>query len=464
MKVKIKVIIVVIVVFFIVAFYGIHYYFLMPTIILKGDKNIVLNYNGNYKELGYYATFRNQDVTNRVKIRGTVDSTKLGVYKIEYFIKQGLFKKKAIRVVKVRDLTKPVLILKKDKQKVYICPNTEYDFTKYKAYDNYDHDITDQVKITRVKDTIQYAVVDSSGNYAIKHQKIIKKDLEKPSLELNSGDTIFTFLNEDFKDPGYQVFDNCDQDIEKKVQVEGKVNTKKAGIYELTYKVKDASGNRSQKKRKVQVVKRGQNGSVYLTFDDGPRMGTTNVILDILKEENVPATFFVTNNGPDELIKREYEEGHTVGLHTASHDYSLVYSSKENYFNDLYSVHDRVLRITGYDSKVIRFPGGSSNTISKKYRPGIMSDLTKEVLKRDFRYYDWNINSRDTDGLTTSNEIVSWVNSSLSHDKVNIILMHDIKPYTRDALKGIIEYGKQNGYRFEAITKDTEMFMQKVNN
>ncbi|MCI8347526.1 MAG: DUF5011 domain-containing protein [Bacilli bacterium] len=464
MRVKIKAMIAVFVIFLVVAIYGIHYYFFMPTITLKGDKNMMLNYNEDYKESGYYAMFHNQDVTQKVQVKGEVDSKKLGIYKMEYFIKQGVFKRKAVRIVKVRDLTNPVLILKNDHDKVYICPNTEYNFMKYKAYDNYDQDITDRVKITRKNDIIQYAVVDSSGNYAIKNQKIIQQDLEKPSLELNSGDMIFTFLNEEFKDPGYQVFDNCDQNIEKKVQVEGKVNTKKAGIYELTYKVKDASGNSSQKKRKVQVVKRGQNGSVYLTFDDGPRMGTTNVILDILKEENVPATFFVTNNGPDELIKREYQEGHTVGLHTASHDYSLVYSSKENYFNDLYSVHDRVLRITGYDSKVIRFPGGSSNTISKKYRPGIMSDLTKEVLKRDFRYYDWNINSRDTDGLTTSNEIVSWVNSSLSHDKVNIILMHDIKPYTRDALKGIIEYGKQNGYRFEAITKDTEMFMQKVNN
>lgn len=464
MRVRIKVIIAIIVIFLVVAIYGIHYYFLMPMIILKGDKKMVLNYNGDYKELGYHATFHNQDVTNRVKIKGSVNSQKLGVYKIEYFIKQGLFKKKAVRVVRVRDLTKPVLILKNDKEKVYICPNTEYNFMKYKAYDNYDQDITDRVKITKKKDTIQYAVVDSSGNYAIKNQKIIKRDQEKPSLELNAGNMIFTFLNEEFKDPGYQVFDNCDKKIEKRVQVEGKVDTKRVGIYELTYKVKDASGNSSQKKRKVQVVKRGQNGTIYLTFDDGPRMGTTNVILDILKEEGVPATFFVTNNGPDELIKREYEEGHTVGLHTASHNYSLVYSNKENYFNDLYSVHDRVLRITGYDSKVIRFPGGSSNTISRKYKLGIMSELTKEVLERDFRYYDWNINSRDTDGLTTSNEIASWVNSSLSHDKVNVILMHDIKPYTRDALKGIIEYGKQNGYHFEAITKDTEMLTQRVNN
>lgn len=464
MNEKRKVVGIVVFIFLVSLAYGIHYFFFLPTITLKGGKTLLLNYQEKYQELGYQASKNNKDMTNQVKVEGKVDSNRLGVYKIKYFIDQGIFRKKVVRTIKVRDLENPNIILEEDSSKVYICPNEEYDMTKYKAYDNYDHDLTDQVKVIRKKDFIQYAVVDSSGNYRIKKQRIIKKDMEKPTLELNSSNHLITFLGEDFQDPGYQVSDNCDQNIAKKVKVKGKVDTKKAGSYELIYQVKDNAGNSILKKRRVDVLKKGQKGTIYLTFDDGPRMGTTNVILDILKEEGIKATFFVTNQGPDELIKREYEEGHTVGLHTASHNYSFLYSSKENYFSDLYSVFDRVKKITGKESRVIRFPGGSSNTISRRYQVGIMSELTKEVLNRNFKYYDWNLNSRDTDGLTNSQDISSYVTSNLSLERVNIVLMHDIKPYTRDALKSIIEYGKQNGYHFEAIDENTEMMMQKVNN
>ena len=184
-----------------------------------------------------------------------------------------------------------------------------------------------------------------------------------------------------------------------------------------------------------------------------------------MKEEGVEATFFVTNHGPDELIKREYDEGHTVALHTATHDYSIVYASDESYFNDLLSVQSRVKRITGYESKIIRFPGGSSNTISRRYSDGIMSRLTNEVVNRGFKYYDWNISSGDAAGGSPSPDtIYNNVVSNLSHDRVNMVLMHDIKTYTRDALRNIIRYGKENGYTFEKITINTEMVKQRVNN
>ena len=213
------------------------------------------------------------------------------------------------------------------------------------------------------------------------------------------------------------------------------------------------------------VAERGKNGTIYLTFDDGPRNGTTNVILDILKEEGVKATFFVTNGGPDELIKREYDEGHTVALHTASHDYATVYASVDAYFNDLNIVSTRVKNITGEESKIIRFPGGSSNTVSRHYCVGIMSTLTQLVLERGYRYYDWNVSSGDAAGGTVTKEMVySNVVNSLSRDRINVVLMHDIKPYTRDALRDIIRYGKENGYTFERITPATQMVTQRVNN
>ena len=203
---------------------------------------------------------------------------------------------------------------------------------------------------------------------------------------------------------------------------------------------------------------------VYLTFDDGPRMGTTNIILDILKKEGVPATFFVTNSGPDSLILREFRENHSVALHSSSHNYSYIYSSLNNYFSDLSSVHDRVYKITGYDSRIIRFPGGSSNTVSRKYSPGIMTELTKEVVQKGYKYYDWNINSGDAGETTDPNVIIENVTSKLSKDRENVILMHDIKPYTRDALERIIKIVKERGYQFDKITTKTDMMVQKINN
>ena len=226
----------------------------------------------------------------------------------------------------------------------------------------------------------------------------------------------------------------------------------------------DSAGNKSEAKRMVHVIVPSPKGTIYLTFDDGPKYGTTDAILNILKEEGVKATFFVTNGGPDELIRREYNEGHTVALHTASHNYQTVYSSVEGYFNDLNIVHDRVLRITGQDSRIIRFPGGSSNTVSRKYSPGIMSTLTREVILRGYRYYDWNISSGDAGETTDPNVVYQNVVNALSRNRVNMVLMHDIKSYTKDALRNIIRYGKNNGYVFKKIENQTEMVTQRVNN
>ena len=186
--------------------------------------------------------------------------------------------------------------------------------------------------------------------------------------------------------------------------------------------------------------------------------------MDILKEEGVKATFFVTGYGPDELIKREYDEGHTVALHTNVHDYARVYASDEAYFEDLYAIQERVKRITGVESKIIRFPGGSSNTVSRHYSTGIMSRLTKEVVNRGFKYYDWNVSSGDAGNTTLASGVYNNVISGLRPTRENMVLMHDVKSYTRDALRDIIRYGKENGYIFEKITMDTDMVTQRVNN
>lgn len=464
-KYKLTIIISIIVLIFLAVFsYTIIYFFFMPTINLKSKSVITINYKSKYKEAGYIAKYKNKNINNRVKVTGKVNTKKLGNYNITYSIKMGLITKKVSRVVKVRDKEKPVINMENDDDVVYICPNCKYKIEKYSVFDNYDKDLTDKLKVTENKNSVIYAVMDSSGNYSVVKKKIVYDDKTPPELTLKSSDNLFTYVNEQYKEPGFTAYDNCDGNITNNVGVLGFVDTTKVGSYELIYEISDLSGNKTTQKRKVNVIKHGQNGTIYLTFDDGPKEGTTNIILDILKEEGIKATFFVTNNGPDELITREYAEGHTVGLHTASHNYSLIYSSIENYFNDLNIVKDRVFKLTGYDSKIIRFPGGSSNTISRRYKQGIMSELTKQVIEKGFQYYDWNIASGDAGDTNVASGVYQRVISKLSHDKVNIVLMHDIKTYTRDALKDIIKYGKDNGYTFEAITNATEMMSQRVNN
>ncbi len=432
--------------------------YLFPKIDLRGEETITLNYKDKYKESGYTASFLGKDITDEVSIDGKVNTTKLGDYDITYTVGKGLFKRKITRHVHVSDTEKPKLSI--DKKDMYVCPDAKPQKENVKATDNYDGDLTKKIKVKIGKDKITYAVEDSSKNKTVITKKIVYKDIEKPVITLEGESEVSLLVGDEFVDSGYKATDNCDKDV--KVKVDGSVNSQAEGTYELKYTATDAAGNTATVSRKVVVF--DNKGVIYLTFDDGPNDGTTNVILDILKEEKVKATFFVTCKGPDELIKREYDEGHTVALHTASHDYSIVYASVDSYFNDLKRVQDRVKNITGYESKIIRFPGGASNTISRRYSNGIMSTLTQEVLNRGYKYYDWNISSGDAGNTTDPNVVYSNVVNSLRTDRANMVLMHDIKPYTRDALRNIIKYGKSNGYRFEKITMDTEMITQRVNN
>ena len=312
-------------------------------------------------------------------------------------------------------------------------------------------------------------VSDASKNLTQKEIIINRVDDESPKITLTKGTTYYIRYGTKYTDPGYTATDNCDGDLTNKVKVEGTVG-EKVGTYKVKYSVTDSSNNTTEVVRNV-IVKYNylyndgsvKNGAIYLTFDDGPSYGTTNVILDILKEEGVKATFFVTCSGPDDLIKRIYNEGHTLALHTCSHDYYTIYKSVDAYFADLNKVSDRVKRLTGYESKIIRFPGGSSNTVSR-ITPGIMTTLTGLVLDRGYRYYDWNVSSGDAGGATNKSQVYNNVVNSLSHGRANMVLMHDIKYYTRDALRDIIRFGKNSGFTFEKIEMDTYMIRHNVNN
>ena len=208
-----------------------------------------------------------------------------------------------------------------------------------------------------------------------------------------------------------------------------------------------------------------KKSTIYLTFDDGPG-AYTNQLLDILKKYKIKATFFVTGAGSDDLIKREYEEGHAIGLHTLSHNYSYIYSSVDNFFADLYGVQNRVKNITGYTSYLMRFPGGSSNTVSRRHDKGqhIMTKLVAEVQNRGFTYFDWNISSGDADKATNSEAVYQNVVSRIREDKDSVILQHDIKGFSVGAVERIINWGLENGYTFDKLSANSYTAHHAVNN
>ena len=213
----------------------------------------------------------------------------------------------------------------------------------------------------------------------------------------------------------------------------------------------------------------------HLTFDDGPSENTLK-ILDVLKKYNVKATFFVTAQNLDkaDYMKRIVDEGHTIALHTYSHDYSKIYSSTDEYFKDLQKIHDLVKKKTGVDARVIRFPGGSSNTISAKYSKGIMTKLTKMVVEKGYSYFDWNCDStdaefkNDTGHDRPAGDLVKATVNSAGKQKHICVLMHDTgaKKTTADALPKIIEQLKKKGYIFDKLTVNTpaDEFRHSVNN
>ena len=444
-------------------------YFLIPKIKLD-SMEVTLNYNEKYSEGKVSARNVFKDYTKNVKVIGEVNTKKVGKYKINYLLNYGMLILKKTKIVNVVDKKAPVITLEGNTD-ITLCPGCKYEEEGFSATDEYDGDLTDKVVIEQLEDKIVYTVEDSSKNKVSVERKIKEEDKEAPVITLNGYENVTIYKGNVYIEEGASATDNCDGDITSLIEISGSVDNTKVGVYEITYTVKDKSGNTTSVKRKVSVIyppSGGGNGYIYLTFDDGPSNLTLD-ILDILKEEGVKATFFVTgqSDSTNYIIKRAYDEGHTIGLHTYSHQYSYVYSSVDNYFTDLNRISSKVESIIGKKTNIIRFPGGSSNTVSRSYSIGIMTHLTGEVLNKGYRYFDWNIDSNDSgNAYTDSSQIYLNVINNLSHSKTNVVLMHDSYGHTatRDALRNIIEYGKRNGYKFANIDNNTPTVVHNVNN
>lgn len=179
---------------------------------------------------------------------------------------------------------------------------------------------------------------------------------------------------------------------------------------------------------------------VYLTFDDGPSI-YTGELLDILAQYNVKATFFVTGKGKEgygDIYRRIVEEGHTLGMHSYSHEYSNIYASLENFQEDIATLRNFLYRETGTVSRFYRFPGGSSNTVSSTD----IHEFIRYLNAMDIDYFDWNVSGGDAvRGSVSSEQITEGVMREIPSRRVAVVLMHDAadKRSTVEALPKLIE-------------------------
>lgn len=189
----------------------------------------------------------------------------------------------------------------------------------------------------------------------------------------------------------------------------------------------------------------------YLTFDDGPSKNITPQILDVLKEYDVKATFFVIGNLAKEypeIVKRMNEEGHVIGNHTYSHRYKYIYKNTTNFIGELKTTEKVLKNILGdeFETKIVRLPGGSFGSKRVPFK--------KAVMNNGYSSYDWNSLNGDAEGHNISKgRLVERLKSTSKGKDELIILMHDMstKKTTAEALPEIIDYLQQQGYKFEIL-------------
>ncbi len=433
---------------------------------LLGESEITLEVGERYTESGAEAKYFNKKKPEKFgklqpKVTGEVDTTKVGTYEIVYTATYQKREDSVTRVVHVVDTQLPVITLQSDPA-VFTLPGQPYQEEGFTATDNYDGDLTDQVIRKEENGMVYYTVTDSSGNTATAQRLVVYGDPAAPKMTL-LGDAYLTMkAGKDFVDPGCTAVDDVMGDITDTITVEGYVDGFTPGTYVLTYSATDEFENTGVVSRTVVVLPfdpadcAPPNGKViYLTFDDGPSRHTER-LLDVLAQYNVKATFFVVDSGGYySTLTRAAAEGHTVAIHTATHRFDQVYASESAYFADLEKMQGIIEQYTGIKPMLLRFPGGSSNTLSAQYNRGIMTRLVQAVTERGYHYFDWNVDSQDAGGASSAEEVFRNVINGVSGCRNAVVLQHDTHWFSVDAVEKIIIWGLMNGYTFQPITADS---------
>lgn len=230
-----------------------------------------------------------------------------------------------------------------------------------------------------------------------------------------------------------------------------KILNKKVDLH--TYEFKKYFDITDEVKSKVDNIYNSEEKIVYLTFDDGPSKTVTLPILDLLKQENIKATFFVLGSRVEfypEIVKRAYDEGHYIANHGYSHKYDYIYSNPYTVleeYNKTEQLIKNALGDQGYNSHLFRFPGGSKG--------GKYNDIKKEAINilrdNNILYLDWNSLTGDSEGKKTREEMMKYLIDTVGEKKSVVILMHDAgnKTITYEMLPEIIAYLRNQGYNFK---------------
>ena len=432
---------------------------------LVGGNKVTVSVNNEYEEKGIslYVNGKRLPLTHvKYNIVSSLNTEKIGKYKIAYNIKYKKKEYTLYRTVSVVDDIKPTITSIDEEIIIYPCSNEDNIKVNYEAKDNYDGDLTKEVKKEIKKDKIILSVKDSSGNEKTLEIPLKKEEDKAPIITINGKSAIYMNLGGTYNEEGAEAKDVCGNKLA--VVASGNVDANKEGYYEIKYEAISDSGKTASVTRKVTVLDPSKNNKVvYLTFDDGPGKYTSE-LLDILARYNVKATFFVTAQFPNYLnmITREANEGHTVAVHTKTHSWN-VYSSVDAYLDDFNQMNNIIEQYTGHRTIYFRFPGGSSNTISKSKSRGIMTTLSQKMTELGYKYYDWNVDSEDAAGAS-SEKIYKNVTEGISRKEHSIVLCHDIKPNTIAVIERILQFGLENGYSFRVIDDNTPIIHHGIQN
>ena len=398
-----------------------------------------------------------------------IPEDQLGMYSVTYTAEFLYWKGSAAQTVHVIDTQCPVITLEYSSEDSFTDEN-KFNDPGYSATDNFDGDISDRIVRIETPGLVTYAVVDSSGNPCYAEREIPYFDTTPPVIELQGGQEYKITVGTVYTEPGYTASDDTDGDITESVLVQGEVDWLTPGIYPIEYQVADSCNNSATLVRNVTVeaaewpdTQWPERKTIYLTFDDGPGP-YTKTLLNVLDRYGVKATFFVVDSGYDALMGEIVRRGHSIGIHSVTHNYGQIYSSPEAYFADLYEMQQIIYENTGVMTTLLRFPGGGSNLVSKNAYEGIMTILTKAVRDAGFQYFDWNVDSDDAGSARKTETVRDNVIEGIRQAGTCIVLQHDIHPYSVDAVEEIIQWGLKNGYRFEAICESTPGFHHDVLN
>ncbi len=414
---------------------------------LRGDREVFVEYGEDYEDPGADAWFVNLDGSREPLelTPSTVDTKVLGTTEVNYnVVRDGETLASVSRFVTVWDTTPPEITL--------LDEPGDHD---YLAVDNYDGDISAWLVRQDAGDRIVYTVRDSSGNEARAER------MKAPALEFEGGDDIQLPADYRLAELGVSAHDMFGRDLTDRIRVEGQIIPWKPGNYELNYSVKDDFGRSSTATRHVEVVKVNlpetalQEKVIYLTFNGGPSR-LTDDLLDMLAKYDVKVTFFVSYSNPDcaDLIGRAYREGHSIGLYCYEQNTGVLYASEASYFKSFDKMEEIIREQTGEYTRLVRFVGGSSNTVSVDSNSNIMGALARDLTNMGYRYYDWNIQP-ENDACDYNAAFLTMrydVERICGEGKeAPVVLLHDTGSWNILAAELMIQWGLENGYTFKGI-------------